>query len=83
MSDFITPDYPPTYHWYGKNDLTLAKMCTPAQGRVIENALVKNGVTHIFHRYDNAPHKIGPGRGTDAEGWIVEALAFWQQQVGE
>ena len=83
VSDFITPDYPPTYHWYGKNDLTLAKMCTPAQGRVIENALVQNGVTHIFHRYDNAPHKIGPGRGTDAEGWIVEALAFWQQQVGE
>ena len=83
VSDFITPDYPPTYHWYGKNDLTLAKMCTPAQGRVIENALVKNGVTHIFHRYDNAPHKIGPGRGTDAEGWIVEALDFWQQQVGE
>ena len=83
VSDFITPDYPPTYHWYGKNDLTLAKLCTPAQGRVIENALVQNGVTHIFHRYDNAPHKIGPGRGTDAEGWIVEALAFWQQQVGE
>ena len=83
VSDFITPDYPPTYHWYGKNDLTLAKLCTPAQGRVIENALEKNGVTHIFHRYDNAPHKIGPGRGTDAEGWIVEALAFWQQQVGE
>lgn len=83
VSDFITPNYPPTYHWYGKNDLTLAKMYTPAQGRVIENALVKNGVTHIFHRYDNAPHKIGPGRGTDAEGWIVEALDFWQQQVGE
>ena len=83
VSDFITPDYPPTYHWYGKNDLTLAKMYTPAQGRVIENALVKNGVTHIFHRYNNAPHKIGPGRGTDAEGWIVEALDFWQQQVGE
>ena len=27
LSDYITPDYPPTYHWYGKNDLTLMTMC--------------------------------------------------------
>lgn len=81
VSDFITPDYPPTFHWYGKNDVTLAKMCTPEQGRVIEKALVKNGVPHVFHRYENAPHKIGPGRGTDAEGWITEAVAFWEAQT--
>ena len=81
VSDFIDADYPPTFHWYGKNDLTLAKMCTPEQGRVIEKALVRNGVTHVFHRYDNAPHKIGPGRGTDAEGWIPEAVAFWESQT--
>ena len=82
VSDSITPDYPPVYHWYGKNDVTLAKMYTPAQGRVIEKALVKNGVPHIFHHYHNAPHKIGPGRGTDAEGWITEAVAFWESQTG-
>ena len=81
VSDSITPDYPPVYHWYGKNDVTLAKMYTPAQGRVIEKALVKNGVPHIFHHYHNAPHKIGPGRGTDAEGWITEAVAFWESQT--
>ena len=81
VSDYITPDYPPVYHWYGKNDVTLAKMYTPAQGRVIEKALVKNGVPHIFHHYNNAPHKIGPGRGTDAEGWITEAVAFWESQT--
>ena len=78
VSDYITPDYPPVYHWYGKNDVTLAKMYTPAQGRGIEKALAKNGVPHIFHHYHNAPHKIGPGRGTDAEGWITEAVAFWE-----
>ena len=81
VSDYITPDYPPVYHWYGKNDVTLAKMYTPAQGRVIEKALVKNGVPHIFHHYHNAPHKIGPGRGTDAEGWITEAVDFWESQT--
>ena len=32
VSDFITPDYPPTYHWYGKNDLTLAKIVHPRTG---------------------------------------------------
>lgn len=26
LSDYSTPDYPPTYHWYGKNDRTLMTM---------------------------------------------------------
>ena len=24
---------------------------------------------------------IGLGRGTDAEGWITEAVAFWESQT--
>ena len=67
LSDYITPDYPPTYHWYGKNDLTLMTMCWSAQGPVLEKALARNHVTHIYHVYDDAPHAVAAGKGTDAE----------------
>lgn len=33
--------------------------------------------------YQNAPHAIGTGTGTDAEGWLEEASAFWDSQVKE
>ena len=82
LSDYITPDYPPTYHWYGKNDMTLMTMCWSAQGPVLEKALARNHVTHIYHVYDDAPHAVAAGKGTDAEGWLNEAVAFWEEQVG-
>ena len=82
LSDYITPDYPPTYHWYGKNDMTLMTMCWSAQGPVLEKALARNHVMHIYHVYDDAPHAVAAGKGTDAEGWLNEAAAFWEEQVG-
>lgn len=81
VSDCITPDYPPVYHWNGKNDALLALMCTPMQGSTLEKALQKNGVPHVYHLYENAPHSVGAGRYTDADGWLDEAVAFWEQQT--
>ena len=83
LSDYITPDYPPTYHWYGRNDLTLTTMCWSAQGPVLEKALNRNGVAHIYHVYRDAPHAVAAGKGTDAEGWLNEAVAFWEEQVNK
>ena len=28
------------------------------------------------------PMQWPPGKGTDAEGWLNEAVAFWEEQVG-
>ena len=49
---------------------------------VLEKALARNHVTHIYHVYDDAPHAVAAGKGTDAEGWLNEAVAFWEEQVG-
>lgn len=81
MDKYITADFPPTYHWEGKNDEELAKLWMPAQGRRIEKALAASGVPHKSVYFKNAPHKIGPGAGTDAEGWLADATAFWEEQV--
>lgn len=41
------------------------------------------GMTVIYHHYDNYPHGAGLGVGSDAEGWIDEAIAFWEAQRRE
>ena len=52
-----------------------------AQGPALERALQQSNVTHLYRVYDNAPHAIGAGKGTDAEGWLNDAVAFWEAQT--
>lgn len=81
ISECVGPDYPAVYHWRGKNDLTLALMCTPAQGDKLEKALNQYEIPHKYVVYENAPHGVGTAMGTDAEGWLEDAIAFWQEQI--
>ena len=81
ISGGITPDFPPTYFWYGKNDVTLKTLGYPFQGPAVRKALEANGVPCEVHVYENAPHAIGTGNGTDAEGWMTDAVAFWEQHT--
>ena len=81
VADVITEDYPPVYYWYGKNDTTLMLLCWPLQEPALEKALTANHVTHKRVVYSNAPHGIGLGRGTQAEGWLNDAVAFWEEQT--
>ena len=80
VSGEITSNYPPTYVWCGRNDGTLAGMGWNRQVPEIEKALQDAGVTHQAVYYDNAGHAVGVGHGTEAEGWIADAVAFWEEQ---
>lgn len=82
VADVVTDDYPPVYFWYGKNDVILPLMDLRKQGPAFEKALQAHSVPYQMHVYKNAGHSIGTGRGTDAEGWLTEAAAFWEEQVG-
>ena len=81
ISGGITPDFPPTYFWYGKNDVSLKTLGYLFQGPAVRKALETNGVPCEVHVYENAPHAIGTGNGTDAEGWMTDAVAFWEQHT--
>lgn len=39
------------------------------------------GIDTEFHSYPGLSHGFGLGTGTVAEGWIDEAIAFWQRQI--
>lgn len=82
VADVVTDDYPPVYFWYGNNDIILPLMDLRKQGPAFEKALQAHSVPYLMHVYKNAGHSIGTGRGTDAEGWLTEAAAFWEEQVG-
>lgn len=39
------------------------------------------GIDTEFHSYPGLSHGFGLGIGTVAEGWINEAISFWQLQL--
>lgn len=40
------------------------------------------GIPTEFHAYEGLGHGFGLGTGTVAEGWIEDAVAFWEAQAG-
>ena len=70
----ITPDYPPTFFWAGKNDLLLDYR---HHGDELEKAMRMNEIPYEYHLYEKAQHGISMGIGTEAEGWVDRAAAFW------
>lgn len=39
------------------------------------------GIDTEFHIYEGLGHGFGLGTGTVAEGWIDDAVAFWEKQM--
>ena len=68
----------PTYACCGTND-GIASWRT-MQSRL--ESLSALGIPTEFHSYNGLPHGFGLGTGTIAEGWINDAVRFWQSQSG-
>lgn len=72
-----TKNDPPTYASVGENDGI-------ASWRTMENrikGLSALGIDTEFQKYPNLLHGFGLGIGTSSEGWINNAIAFWQKQM--
>ena len=68
---------PPTYVCVGTSD-GIANWRT-MQRRI--EAMSAAGIPTEFHAYEGLSHGFGLGTGTVAEGWIEDAVAFWEQQM--
>ena len=44
-------------------------------------ALRSAGAEVEYHKYKNLGHGFGPGTGTSAEGWIADAVRFWEKFI--
>lgn len=83
ISDVVNENYTPVFFWYGKNDVYMKRMGFSLQGPALQRALEASGVTYKCLVFENAPHAIGTARGTDAEGWVQQAIEFWEQQTAD
>ena len=83
VSRAVTDDFPPVYFWYGKNDLVLLALNFQLQGPALRRALQAHNVPYKEVVYNHAAHGIGLGNGTEAEGWLQDAVAFWEAQTAE
>ena len=81
VADLVTDDYPPVFFWYGKDDKVLPWMINQVQGPALQAALEAHKVPYVMKVFEFAPHSIGVGYTTDAEGWLTDAVAFWEQQT--
>ncbi len=75
-SDYTEND-PPTYVCVGEND-GIASWRTMQQRLEI---LASLGIDTEFHKYPGLAHGFGIGIGTAAEGWVDDAVAFWEKQM--
>ena len=65
---------PPTFQMVSEDDTIVD---VPTVERRVE-ALRNAGIDVEFHKYRNMGHGFGLGLGTEAEGWIENAIQFWQ-----
>ena len=49
--------------------------------RKLDQRLTELGVHHRTRIGRRGGHSFGLGTGTDVEGWLEEAVAFWQEQA--
>jgi acetyl esterase/lipase len=77
VEQHITPQYPPTYLWCGKDD----KVVNPQNSVMLDEKLSECGVPHMFHLFDSAEHGCGVAAGLPAEAWFKEAVDFWAQNT--
>ena len=68
---------PPTYACCGTSDGIASWRTMKAR----LDAMSAAGIPTEFHSYDGLPHGFGLGTGTVAEGWINDAVAFWEAQM--
>ncbi len=73
-SEYSTED-PPTFSVVGELD----RIASPAAMERRVEALRNAGVTVEHRKYPALGHGFGLGTGTSAEGWIDEALRFWER----
>lgn len=70
-------DDPPTYVCVGTSDGIADWRVMKARLEAMERA----GIPTEFHAYEGLPHGFGLGIGTVAEGWLDDAVAFWEAQM--
>lgn len=75
----VAASEPPTFVAVGETD----GIALPAVMERRVAALRRAGTDVEYHRYRSVGHGFGLGIGTSAEGWIAEAVRFWERHIDQ
>ena len=75
-SDYASSE-PPTFVVVGEDD----GIAPPAVMKRRVEALRRSGTAVAYREYKGVGHGFGPGTGTNAEGWLLEAIRFWETAI--
>ena len=75
-SDYA-PVEPPTFVVVGEHD----GIAPPAVMKRRVEALRRSGTAVEYHEYRAVGHGFGLGTATSAEGWVFEAIRFWEAAI--
>lgn len=68
---------PPTFVIVGERD----GIARPAAMEARIAALRRVGTPVEYHKYPGLGHGFGTGQGTPAQGWIDQAVRFWEKEI--
>jgi acetyl esterase/lipase len=75
-SDYAVQE-PPTFVVVGEHD-----SIAPPSAMERRIATLRQGGTEVeYHKFSNLGHGFGLGTGTTAEGWIDDAMRFWERSA--
>jgi acetyl esterase/lipase len=75
----LAPSEPPTFVAVGETD----GIARPAVMERRVAALRRAGTDVEYHKYPGVGHGFGLGVGTSAEGWIADAVRFWEWHMNQ
>jgi acetyl esterase/lipase len=75
-SDYSSAE-PPTFVVVGDQD----GIAPPSSMERRIAALRSAGIEVEYHKYRDLGHGFGPGTGSSAEGWITDAVRFWEKFI--
>ncbi len=70
---------PPTFACVGENDGIASWQQMKRRLEVLDSM----GIDTEFHSYPGLQHGFGLGTGTVAEGWLNDAVSFWERQMNK
>lgn len=77
IEKLVTEEYPPCYIWQCDQDPTV-----PIENsKMMEEVLQKHQIPHQYDVFVGKAHGWGLGTGTTADGWVEQAVKFWNEKT--
>lgn len=70
----VGDSFPPTFLWWGDQDTSV----DPVNSRLLHSALTAHNIPCQCREYPGVGHGVGLGKGLSCEGWLEEAVRFWE-----